>query len=108
MADDNVTRIHPAPSIPNPLFHNPWAALTGEQLEEQMIAARARMDAAEHTLRALEREAMRREPAKRLVRDIQGTGLGPSAVPTIQIQESSDVQVVRRAGWCPRVGSCPV
>lgn len=72
MSGDNVTRIHPAPSIPNPLFHNPWAALTSEQLEEQMIAAKARMDAAEDTLRALERESMRRNPAKRLVRDIEG------------------------------------
>ncbi|RZT59335.1 hypothetical protein EV140_1940 [Microcella alkaliphila] len=72
MADGNVTRIHPAPSIPNPLMHNPWAALTDEQIEEQIFAAKVRIDAAEHTVRSLEREAMRRNPAKRLVRDAGG------------------------------------
>ncbi len=82
MADDNVTRIHPAPSIANPLTENPWAALTDEQLEQAMISAKARADAVEHTMRSLEREAMRRSPAKRLVRDALGrTCREPSPTP---------------------------
>lgn len=57
-----VTRIYPAPSIPNPLMVNPWAALTDEQIAESIISCRARADAAEHTARSLERELIRRHP----------------------------------------------
>lgn len=60
MTDDNVTRIHPAPSIPNPLFDNPWARLTDEELAESIVACRARADAQQHTARSLERELIRR------------------------------------------------
>jgi len=60
VTDDNVTRIHPAPSIPNPLQVNPWSALTDEQISESIVASRARADAAEHTARSLEREQARR------------------------------------------------
>lgn len=62
MADDNVTRIHPAPSIPNPLHENPWARLSDEEIASCINAARARIDAVEHTIRSLERELIRRHP----------------------------------------------
>lgn len=60
MADENVTRIHPAPSIPNPLMENPWEWMPDEELTRQIAAAAARVDAATHTHRALLRELTRR------------------------------------------------
>ena len=62
MADENVTRIHPAPSIPNPLFENPWARLTDEEIADSILSVNARIDAAEHTKRSLKRELARRHP----------------------------------------------
>lgn len=58
---DNVTRIHPAPSIQNPLMVNPLAALTDDELREELERTRVRIDAAEHTLRSLMRESARRQ-----------------------------------------------
>lgn len=60
MADDNVTRIHPAPSIPNPLTENPWEWMPDDELARQIAAAGARIDAASHTHRSLLRELARR------------------------------------------------
>ena len=57
---ENVTRIHPAPSIPNPLKTDQWAVLTDAELAEEVARAEARIDAAQHTLAALERERARR------------------------------------------------
>ena len=59
-AADNVTRIHPAPSIPNPLMTNPWATLSDEDLEREILAASVRVDGAMHTKQSLEREQARR------------------------------------------------
>lgn len=64
---DNVTRIHPAPSIPNPLMTNPWAALSDTEIEQGIFAAQVRIDAARHTIASLTRERKRRlqeEPAQ--------------------------------------------
>lgn len=60
MSDGNVTRIHPAPSIPNPLVTNPWAAATTSDLEQSLVAALSRADAAMHTVRSIQRELHRR------------------------------------------------
>ncbi len=57
---DNVTRIHPAPSLPNPLTENPWAALTHAEIEDGIFRAEVRIDAAQHTLQSLLRERARR------------------------------------------------
>lgn len=61
MADDNVMRIHPAPIILNPLTApTPWESMSDEQIAWGIVAARVRIDAAEHTIRSLEREQIRR------------------------------------------------
>lgn len=57
---DNVTRIHPAPSIPNPLMFSPIMLLTDEELGEAINSAHARAAAAARTARVLERELIRR------------------------------------------------
>lgn len=57
---ENVTRIHPAPSIPNPLMSNPWVALSDEEIDEGIIRAASRIDAAQHTIQSLTRERVRR------------------------------------------------
>ena len=54
-------RIHPAPSIPNPLMTNPWGELSDDEIEREIFAASVRIDGAEHTKRSLERERARRE-----------------------------------------------
>ncbi len=59
---EKVTRIHPAPSIPNPFEHNPWEGMTLEEITLGIAAASARIDAAEHTKRSLLRELERRQP----------------------------------------------
>ena len=58
---ENVTRIHPAPSIPNPLKTDQWGAFTDAELAEEIARAEARINAAQYTLRALERERTRRD-----------------------------------------------
>lgn len=60
---DNVTRIHPAPSIPNPLAVNPWAEMSDAEISDAIVQAHARIDAVEHTKRSLLREIERRNPA---------------------------------------------
>lgn len=58
---DNVTRIHPAPSIPNPLTTNPWAAMTDAELDAELLRTEVRLDAVQHTLNALTYERDRRD-----------------------------------------------
>lgn len=57
---EHVTRIHPAPSIPNPLHSNPWADLSDAEIEQGIYAAHVRIDAAQHTVASLTREKQRR------------------------------------------------
>jgi hypothetical protein len=57
---DNVTRIHPAPSITNPLHENPWAQMSDAEISMEITRANARIDAVEHTKRSLLRELERR------------------------------------------------
>lgn len=61
MADDNVTELHPAPRIPNPLMTNPLAGLSDDELGSSLLGALARIDAAQHTVRALAAERRRRD-----------------------------------------------
>jgi len=57
----NVTRIHQAPSIPNPLRNpTPWEGMSDEQIAEETFRVDSRIDAAEHTRRSLQRELARR------------------------------------------------
>lgn len=57
---DNVTRIHPAPTIPNPFESNPLAGMTAEVIEAEIEAASARVHAARRTIDMLKREQARR------------------------------------------------
>lgn len=57
---DNVTRIHPAPSIPNPLTENPWAELSDAEILDELFHAEVRIEAARHTFHSLMRERARR------------------------------------------------
>ncbi len=57
----NVTRIHPAPSILNPLTTNPFAEMTDSELDAEVLRAEVRLDAVRHTLDSLTRERARRD-----------------------------------------------
>lgn len=60
MSDNNVTRIHPAPSVANPFRYNPWAGLSVAEVNEAISRAEVRIEAAIHTKQSLERELARR------------------------------------------------
>ena len=62
--NDYVTRIHPAPSIPNPLTTNPWAGMTDAELDSELLRTEVRLDAVRHTLDSLTRERARRDDAR--------------------------------------------
>lgn len=104
MTDDNVTRIHPAPSIPNPLMNSPWADFTDTDLQHAALTTRARIAAAEHTLRAVEREIARREgtlASRHVVHNhgpAEGSGLGCA-------EERGPDGLLR--GWCVRTPASP-
>lgn len=61
---ENVTRIHPAPVIPNPLHTNPWAEIPDAELDAEILRTEVRIDGAQHTLRSLQRERQRRDDAQ--------------------------------------------
>ena len=67
MADDNVTRIHPAPSIPNPMAHNPMWSLSDDSLRYSLELAEARLDAVKQTERSIRYERARRESVREAV-----------------------------------------
>lgn len=60
----NLTRIHPAPSIPNPLTTNPWAEIPDAELDAEILRTEVRIDGAEHTLASLKLERQRRDDAR--------------------------------------------
>ena len=53
-------RIHPAPSIPNPLISNPWEEMGAAEISMEIVRCGVRIEAIEHTRKSLLRELERR------------------------------------------------